>query len=86
MIYSLTNHDRFCDIDNRSVNVQKQIHGLANAGAESFNAKLEFFRATFRRVDDVKFYSLRVTKLYALLAKSTRIVAEPSFDNIRHKV
>ena len=55
----------FCDIDNRSVNVKKRIQGLTNAGAESFNAKLEFFRATFRIVDDVKFYSLRVTKLYA---------------------
>ena len=65
MIYSLTDHDRFCDIDNRSFNVKKRIQGLTNAGAESFKAKLEFFRATFRIVDDVKFYSLRVTKLYA---------------------
>lgn len=38
---------------------------LTNASAESFNAKLKSFRATFRGVDDVKFYLYRVMKLYA---------------------
>ena len=38
---------------------------LTNASAESFNAKLKSFRATFRGVDDVKFYLYRVIKLYA---------------------
>lgn len=38
---------------------------LTNAAAESFNAKLKSFRATFRGVDDVRFYLYRVTKLYA---------------------
>lgn len=38
---------------------------LTNASAESFNAKLKSFRATFRGVDDVRFYLFRVSKLYA---------------------
>lgn len=38
---------------------------LTNASAESFNAKLKAFRATFRGVDDVKFYLYRVRMLYA---------------------
>ena len=38
---------------------------LTNASAESFNAKLKSFRATFRGVDDVKFYLYRVMMLYA---------------------
>ncbi|MFA6834059.1 MAG: transposase, partial [Bacteroidaceae bacterium] len=38
---------------------------LTNAAAESFNAKLKSFRATFRGVDDVKFYLYRVIMLYA---------------------
>lgn len=38
---------------------------LTNASAESFNAKLKSFRATFRGVDDVRFYLYRVMKLYA---------------------
>ena len=59
MIDCSTDHDTFCDIDNRSVNVKKRIQGLTNAGAESFNAKLEFFRATFRIVDDVKFLLIK---------------------------
>ncbi len=59
MIGSLSDHDRFCDTDNRPVHVQKQVQGLTNAGAESFNAKLEFFRATFRIVDDVKFLLIK---------------------------
>lgn len=37
---------------------------LTNASAESFNAKLKSFRATFRGVDDVKFYLYRVAMLY----------------------
>jgi transposase len=41
------------------------MQGLTNAGAESFKAKLKSFRAIFRVVDDVKFYLLRGTKLYA---------------------
>ena len=44
---------------------QKQMHGLTNEGDESFNTKLKSFMATFRGVDDVKSYLLRVTKLYA---------------------
>lgn len=40
-------------------------HRLTNASAESFNAKLKAFRATFRGVDDVKFYLYRVSMLYA---------------------
>lgn len=38
---------------------------LTNASAESFNAKLKSFRATFRGVDDVRFYLYRVMMLYA---------------------
>ena len=38
---------------------------LTNASAESFNAKLKGFRATFRGVDDVRFFLFRVAKLYA---------------------
>ena len=38
---------------------------LTNAAAESFNAKLKSFRATFRGVDDVRFYLYRVMMLYA---------------------
>ncbi len=37
---------------------------LTNASAESFNAKLKSFRATFRGVDDVRFYLYRVMMLY----------------------
>ncbi|WP_084608493.1 transposase [Xylanibacter oryzae] len=29
---------------------------LTNASAESFNAKLKGFRATFRGIDDVRFF------------------------------
>ena len=36
-----------------------------NANAESFNAKLKMFRATFRGVTDIKFFLYRVAKLYA---------------------
>ena len=36
-----------------------------NANAESFNAKLKTFRATFRGVGDIKFFLYRVAKLYA---------------------
>ena len=38
---------------------------LTNASAESFNAKLKEFRATFRGVDDVRFFFFRVAKFYA---------------------
>lgn len=38
---------------------------MTNASAESFNAKLKAFRATFRGVDDMKFFLFRVMKLYA---------------------
>ncbi len=38
---------------------------LTNAQAESFNAKLKAFRATFRGVDDMEFFLFRVMKLYA---------------------
>lgn len=38
---------------------------MTNAGAESFNAKLKAFRATFRGVEDMKFFLFRVMKLYA---------------------
>jgi len=38
---------------------------LTNASAESFNAKLKGFRASFRGVDDVRFFLFRVAKLYA---------------------
>ena len=38
---------------------------LTNAAAESFNAKLKSFRATFREVDDGRFYLYRVMMLYA---------------------
>lgn len=36
-----------------------------NAGAEAFNAKLKTFRATFRGVEDIKFFLFRVAMLYA---------------------
>ena len=36
-----------------------------NAAAESFNAKLKAFRASFRGVSDMKFFLYRVTKIYA---------------------
>lgn len=36
-----------------------------NANAESFNAKLKFFRASLHGVADVKFLLYRVTKIYA---------------------
>ncbi|CAM4040889.1 transposase [Gillisia limnaea] len=36
-----------------------------NASAESFNAKIKEFRASFRGVKDVKFFLYRLTKLYA---------------------
>ncbi|WP_026839331.1 transposase [Gillisia sp. JM1] len=35
-----------------------------NASAESFNAKIKEFRASFRGVRDVKFFLYRLTKLY----------------------
>lgn len=36
-----------------------------DAGAELFNAGLKSFKVTFRGIDDVEFYILMVTKLYA---------------------
>lgn len=38
---------------------------LTNASAEAFNAKLKAFRATFRGVEDIKFFLFGVMKLYA---------------------
>ena len=36
-----------------------------NAAAESFNAKLKAFKASFRGVNDMKFFLYRVAKIYA---------------------
>ncbi|WP_346769982.1 transposase [Phocaeicola salanitronis] len=36
-----------------------------NASSEAFNAKLKAFRATFRGVEDIKFFLFRVAMLYA---------------------
>ena len=36
-----------------------------NASAESFNAKIKAFRASFRGVRDVRFFLFRLTKIYA---------------------
>lgn len=36
-----------------------------NASAESFNAKLNAFRATLRGVRDISFFLYRVAKIYA---------------------
>ena len=36
-----------------------------NASAESFNAKLKYFRASLRGVSDVQFFLYRVAKIYA---------------------
>jgi transposase len=41
------------------------VNRATNASAESFNAKIKSFRATFRGVVDVKFFLFRLTKLYA---------------------
>ena len=38
---------------------------MTNASAESFNAKLKQFRATFRGVADPKFFLFRVAKIFA---------------------
>lgn len=40
-------------------------HRSTNASAESFNAKIKAFRASFRGVRDVKFFLYRLTKIYA---------------------
>lgn len=40
-------------------------HRSTNASAESFNAKIKAFRASFRGVRDVKFFLFRLTKIYA---------------------
>ena len=40
-----------------------------NAAAESFNAKLKAFRASFRGVNDMKFFLYRVAKIYVKLMK-----------------
>ena len=60
MIGSLSDHDRFCDTDNRPVSCTE-----TDAGAELFNAGLKSFKVTFRCIYDVEFYILMVTKLYA---------------------
>jgi transposase len=36
-----------------------------NASAESFNAKIKAFRASFRGVRDIRFFLFRLTKIYA---------------------
>jgi len=36
-----------------------------NASAESFNAKIKAFRASFRGVRDVRFFLFRLTNIYA---------------------
>lgn len=36
-----------------------------NASAESFNAKLKFFRASLHGVSDIKFFLFRIAKIYA---------------------
>jgi transposase len=41
------------------------INRSTNAAAESFNAKLKFFRASFRGVTDMKFFLFRIAKIYA---------------------
>ena len=40
-------------------------HMSTNTSAESFNAKIKAFRASFRGVRDVKFFLYRLTKIYA---------------------
>ncbi|MBB3188390.1 ISAon1 family transposase [Microbacter margulisiae] len=40
-------------------------HRSTNASAESFNAKIKAFRASFRGVRDVNFFLFRLTKIYA---------------------
>ncbi|WP_321518274.1 transposase [uncultured Bacteroides sp.] len=41
------------------------INRSTNAAAESFNAKLKFFRASFRGVADMTFFLFRISKIYA---------------------
>jgi transposase len=41
------------------------INRSTNASAESFNAKIKSFRATFRGVVDIDFFLFRLTKIYA---------------------
>ena len=41
------------------------INRSTNASAESFNAKINAFRASLRRVIDIKFFLYRLTKIYA---------------------
>ncbi|MBE9468100.1 MAG: transposase, partial [Bacteroidetes bacterium] len=36
-----------------------------NASAESFNAKIKEFRASFKGVRDINFFLFRLTKIYA---------------------
>jgi len=36
-----------------------------NASAESFNAKIKFFRASLRGVQDIKFFLFRLSKIFA---------------------
>jgi len=40
------------------------INRSTNASAESFNAKIKFFRASLRGVQDKKFFLYRLAKLY----------------------
>ena len=40
-------------------------HRSTNASAESFNAKIKFFRASLHGVRDVKFFLFRLCKIYA---------------------
>jgi transposase len=41
-----------------------QVNRSTNASAESFNAKIKFFRASLRGVQDKKFFIYRLAKLY----------------------
>lgn len=41
------------------------VNRSTNASAESLNAKLKAFRATFRGVKDIRFFLFRVAKIYA---------------------
>ena len=60
MIGSSSNHDKSCDTDNRPVSCTE-----TDARTELFNAGLKSFKVTFIGIDDVEFYILIVTKLYA---------------------
>ena len=41
------------------------VNRSTNAAAESFNAKIKAFRASFRGVKDMTFFLFRIAKIYA---------------------